>query len=533
MMIARSAKSLLIVILTHAACWSDPSPCALWSRKLGQGQEVQAAVQQLRVGQCVAARPLLLEHLKDPGLGPDVLEALVALGRGPEAEAAVRRSLASHETVDAAARQVVAWRLEGAEPELRAALADATLASHHGALLAAALAIAPAARWLDELARAATSDSGGATADRALEALAGVAWGDVPAERRHDVVAALAELATRPERALPTAQMDKVLSILGALASATPPALVEVVARARAGERMALLVLWALAHPEAAMIAQTLAVRADVDRAARWLALAIWSGAAPEPEIVARSSVEGDVALGLALVVGPGAGSVLAARRGAEKGAGRAALARAEAVVLTAPELDLWAKGLEGEASVLLRGIVEEPAIAGVAALTRRCGGDAACLAGLLDERGARLATLDADLTAARSAVAAARAQADLATAKDAERAKELAQVQGEGLAAARAELDAIRQRTASAYAEVARRDDEVARLASLELEVVVALRRLVGTGAEVGAAAARRALEGASGPACGTIRAWAVAVLLSGPPLVPAERAALVLRAR
>ncbi|MCC6624946.1 MAG: hypothetical protein IT385_27110 [Deltaproteobacteria bacterium] len=520
----------MILILTTTACWGEKDPCALWAGKLAKGQEAQAAVQQLRAGQCVSARPALLERLGDPGLGPDVLAALVALGRSPEAEAAVRRGLASHETVGVASAQVAAWGLASAEPELRAALADERLAQHHGELVRAALAIGPPDRWIDELV--AEVVGAGAAIDPALDALAKVAWSDAPAEIRGRATDALAGAATRPDGPVTAAHMDKVLSLLAVAAPASPSGMPQVVERARAGGRLALLVLTALAHPEAAAIAADLRGRADVDRGARWLALALSRlGERPGLEVMSGAPLDADVLVGLALVVGSDAAPALAARRAEEKGAGRAALARAEAVVLDAGALDAWQAGLAREASVLLRGLAEEPAIVEVVGLTRRCGVEQGCLVSVLDALGPRLATLDADREATTKAIVEARAKADAATRDDAARAKERAAVTGDGVAEAKVELEAIRARTTAAFAEVEALTRTLDGLAALELQALVALARLDRS--EASATAARRALDAAVGSACQTIRGWAVAVALGAGSPTGRERFELVVRAR
>ncbi len=138
--------------LALVGCWEDRGSCELWANKLGQATETSLAVGELAKNRCVGERAALLAHLDDANLGADVLAALIALGQSPEAETAVRRSLGRGETAVVAAKQVVAWKL-AAEDELRAALADQTLAAHHGPLLEAALAVAPPARWVGTLVR--------------------------------------------------------------------------------------------------------------------------------------------------------------------------------------------------------------------------------------------------------------------------------------------------------------------------------------------------------------------------------------------
>ncbi|PJA41955.1 MAG: hypothetical protein CO182_05340, partial [Lysobacterales bacterium CG_4_9_14_3_um_filter_62_6] len=96
-------------------CWGERGSCDLWAGKLSAGQEATVAVKQLADSHCVAQRGLLLAHLGDQDLGSDVLAALVALGRSPEAEQAVVAALGKPETVVVAAQQVAAWKLAAAE----------------------------------------------------------------------------------------------------------------------------------------------------------------------------------------------------------------------------------------------------------------------------------------------------------------------------------------------------------------------------------------------------------------------------------
>ena len=520
-----------------SGCWEDRGQCELWAGKLRAGKEAAVAVEELGKNGCWPHRGLLLEHLGDANLGPDVLAALVALGRGPEAEAAVARALARPETAEAAARQVVAWHLASAEGAVRAALADPTLTAHHGALLEAGLALAPAARWLDGVTRGLAAARGNdAAVDRALAALAQVDWAGVAPASVAPVAAALAELATRPPGAAPAGQVAAAARELARLPRLdSPPSLPEVAARARAGHRGALLVLWGFAPDEAHAIARSLAAAADLDPATRATALALVALAPPADLAAEIGAAPADAALleGLALLAGEAAAPVLAARLEADKGVARAALARAQAFALGAEALPDWRSGLERQASQLMRAIPSDPVVAAVLALTQDCQRTPGCYARIVREALPALETLDADLGAATAAHDEAQRVAQAAVAADAERAKALAAASGEAVAAAKVELDAMQARRDEVFAGVRAARERLDRLAATRAVVAVALRRgLVGAAGEEAEAAgglARAVLRKCRGEACAGLRAWALAAMVQAPRPGADEVAGLV----
>lgn len=535
--------ALLSTLIVSSGCWSERSPCELWAGKLTRGEEVGPAIRELQVGACVESRPLLLAHLADPGVEADVLAALVALGRSPEAEAAVKRALSLPATAEAAAGHVVSWSLD-AEAELRAALADEALLHQRPALLEAALASRAPERWVGELVRALGDEAGtpGALVDRALVVLAAIDWQASAPELRASAVEALAELATRPLGAVTRERSTAALKALGkAWRPNERPKLPRVVERARGGDRVALLLLGALEHEAVDELALALATRPEIDRTSRWLALSLLrarasraSSESPAGAVllaaIGRVEADADVMLGLAMTVGPAAAPALAARREAEKGAARVALARAQSAVLKQEELEDWQSALAREASVLLRGLAAEPTVAGFIALTARCGFEASRLSAFVDESAPRLQTLDAELARVRAELAGLRSRVEAETLADSERARVLAQVSGDGLAEARVELAAIRARLEAAYRPVEALTREMETLERLDGEVLLALSRLVGT--REGVAAGRTVLERCGGEACARLRSWAVAAIDAKEPSDGEARLALFMRA-
>ncbi len=549
--------TVLVLILMSGGCWGDRNPCELWAGKLARGEEIAPSIRELQLGKCVESRTLLLAHLGDPGFEDDILVALIALGRSPEAETAVKRALAIPATSEAAAAQVVSWSLSEAEPELRTALADEALAHSRPALLEAALAVSPPEKWSAELVRALgdTTNTTAPLVDRALAALAALDLRNTTPTAREAAIDALAELVTQPAGVVPKARAGAALAAMAKVTGDGAPPLVRLVERARSGSRMALLVLAALGHPEVDGLTLALATRPEVDSSTRWLALALRKGrmtsgttapggaeaaapaapAAPAVDAPLLSAVtsapaDADTLLGLAMTVGPVAAPPLEQRRLTEKGAARVAIARAQSVVLTADELTEWQAALEKEPSVLLRGLPTEPVVLGFAELTRRCGLDEALLATFLTEMAPRLATLDAELVQARRDVETTRAQAETQTLVDSQRAKELAQVTGEAVAKARVELAAIQARLEAAYKPVEELSHKVDALVRLEGEALLALSRLVGT--RSGATVGKAVLEACAGPACERLRAWAVAAMFASEPAVGQARFELLLKA-
>lgn len=534
--------ALLSTLVLSSGCWSERSPCDLWAGKLTRGEEVGPAIRELQVGACVQSRGLLLGHLADPGVESDVLSALVALGRSPEAEAAVKRALSLPATAEAAARQVVSWSLD-AEAELKAALADEALLHQRPALLEAALASPAPERWAGELVRALGEEAGtpGVLVDRTLAALGAMDWEAGAPELRVAVVEALAELATR-RSGTTKERSTAALTALGKVWRPNErPKLARVVERARDGDRMALLLLAALEDEAVNELALSLATRPELDRPSRWLALALLrvraSRASSEGPAgaallaaIGRVEADADLMLGLAMTVGPAAAPALAARREAEKGAARVALARAQSAVLTEEELEAWESALAREPSVLLRGLAAEPTVAGFIALTRRCGFEPSRLAGFVGESAPSLRVLDAELARVREEVAANRSRVEAETLADSERARALAQATGAELAEARVELAAIRERLETAYRPVEALTREMEALDRLEGEVLLALSRLVGT--REGVAAGRTVLDECGGEACGRLRSWAVTAIDAGERSQGETRLLLFMRA-
>lgn len=494
-----------------AGCWEDRGSCELWVGKLERGEEAAVAVHQLADNRCVGARALLLSRMGDANLGTDVLAALIGLGQSPEAEAAVRAALGKGETAAAAAAQVVTWKLASAEPELRAALADQALAMHHPTLLDAALAIAPAGRWVGTLTR--ELGDAGPTMERALAALATVDWSGVPEPERADAALALADLASRD--GVDPARARAALHELGRLPPALPADVSILLGRVDQGNRAALLALWCLGHPAASERARGLATREGLPPGARSLALALASRDGDLAAPIASAPAEDELAIGLALAGGSAAVPPLEARFEADKGAARAAFARALGLALPTDRLAAWEEDLRKSPSLLLRGIPDEPAIARVLALGRRCGTDSACLGAAIDDALPGLGALDSELSAARAALEAARQKAEAAVAADAARASELAKVTSD-LPAARQELEAIAARRDVTYAGVGEASKKVAELAATPLALAWSLRRLP---AEAAIAPAREILASCHGEACLALRGWA-AVAAGDPAL-------------
>lgn len=510
-----------------SGCWADRGSCELWAAKLRQGLEATTAIDQLGTSGCVGQRALLLAHLDDPGLGADALAALVALGRSPEAEQAVIRSLSRPETVVVAAQQAGTWQLAAAEAPIRAALIDDTLASHHAELYAAALAVAPADRWLDAVAHELARPNGDqASVAKAFEALAAVDWARAPEEARGPLVEVLADLLSRPAGSVPVDRLALIARELARIPRPAPlPALAVVVTRAAEGSRAALLVLWALGHPAAADTALSLAGRADVDPAVRAAALAYLADPRRTPtDLPARvASAPGDaeVLAGLALLGGASVAAALEARAESDKGTARASSSRALALALPAARLDAWASSLSKQASILMRGIPDDPTVAAWVAATRACDADAGCWIARIEAALPALDTLGEDLAAAAAAVALAQKNAQAAVAEDAARAQELAKATGDALAAARAELDAIQKRRDTAYAAVAEATKRFDTLESVARVVPFLLRRSMATVVAVDAKklgdAALAVLSRCRGAGCAPARTWAVAALRTG----------------
>lgn len=537
---AKIAKSitLLVLILINAGCWSDRSPCDLWAGKLARGEEIGPSIRELQLGRCVQSQPLLLDHLADPGFESDILTALIGLGRSPEAEVGVKRALTIPATAGAAAAQVVSWAMTDTEPELRAALAQERLIQHWPALLEAALVVAPADRWVPELARALgdTSQASAPLVDRALAALLSVDWSKAT-NSRVAAIEALAELATQPVGVVPRGRVVAALAALAKVGGAVPP-LEGVVERARKGNRQALLVLAALAHPALEELTLFLAARPEIETSTRWLALALRKGRpgssmeADKPllEALKTCPADADIVVGLAMTLGPVAAPALAQRRISEKGSARAAFARAQSVVLTAEDLEGWLADLAKEPSVLLRVLATESMVVGFIEVIRGAGYDEARLSSFLSERTPRLATLDSDLVKARREVEEARTAAEAQTLSDSQKAKELAQATGGALAEARVEMAAIQTRLEAAYRPVETLTHKVEAFEQLEAEALLALSRLVGT--QSGASIATSVLDACPGAACARLRAWAVAVVSVSRPLEAEARFELLLRA-
>ena len=508
-------------------CWADRGSCDLWAAKLRQGLEATTAVDQLAANGCVGQRDLLLAHLDDPGLGADALGALITLGQSPESEQAVLRMLARPETVSVAAQQAKAWKLAAAEAPIRAALADDALASHHAELYAAAVAVAPADRWLDAVAHELAALHGQKeSVTKAFEVLVAVDWGTAPAAARGPVVEVLADLLSRPEGSVPAERLETIARELARVPRPDPlPALTGVVTRAAEGSRAALLVLWALGHPAASDTALSVATWEGTDPAVRAAALAYLADPRRTPRDLATrvASAPGDaeVLSGLALLGGESVVAALEARAESDKGTARAASSRALALALPAARLDAWAAGLTRQASILMRGIPEDPTIVACTDATRACGADAGCWIARLDAALPALDTLGADLAAAQEAVAGAQKSAQAAVAEDAARAQELAKATGDGLAAARAELDAIQKRRDAAYAAVAEATERLDKLSAVARSVPFLLRRSMSVAGEGDAKklgdAALAVLSRCRGAACAPARTWAVAALRTG----------------
>lgn len=519
-----------LVLVALSGCWEERDPCTHWAGKLAQGLEPQVAVKQLADHHCVGARPVLLAHLDDPGVGADVFATLVGLGRSLESEAAVRRALKHPEMAAEAARVATEWKLAAAEPELRAAVADPALVRHRDRLLAALLAVAPAERSVASLAPQ-LADSG-AMMERALEALTKVEWQGVPASERAAIARALMALAARaglsPERVGVALRELGRIPLDEATRAALGPIDEALLGRARAGDRAALLAAWCVGADGLAEIARPLVDRPGVEPGARALAAAIdLLAGGPTVERVGAAPADDDVALALALAGGEALAPAFEVRVEGDKGAARASFARGLAVALPPARLAAWQEGLRKSPSLLLRGIPDEPPIAAVIALMQRCGDDAACHRAAIDALLPKLSTLDAEVAAARAAVKAADEAAQATVAKDAARAQELARVTGDGLAAAKVELEQIAARRDAAFVPVRQATAELGQHLALPLAVIVSLRHLPPESAR---SAAEALLAACRGEACGTVRGWAAvalgdhqrACLLEAPAVTP-----------
>jgi|GEM_PF-2122474 len=511
-----------------AGCWEDRGPCDLWAAKLRQGLEPNTAIEQLGANGCVAQRALLAARLDDPKLGADAFASLVALGRSPEAEAAVLTMLGRPETVGVAATQAAAWELAGAEAPIRAALADPALVTHHLELYDAALAVAPAHRWIDAATAELVSPHVTVeTADKALAVLSAVDWKAAPVEARGPVVDALADLLSRPAGAIPPERLAIVARELARVPRPEPaPEMAAVATRAEAGDRAAFLLLWAFGHPAASRAARTIASAPEATPGARAAALAYLAAPERTPDGLAAlvETAPGDDAVlaGLALLGGRSVTAALAARADDDKGTARAAAARALAVALPADRLDDWAAGLSRQASVLMRQIPDDPVVAAWTDGSRACGDDASCWVARVEAALPNLDDLSERLAEAEAAVDEARKTAQEAVAADAARARELAKAEGDDLKAARAELEGIQARRDAAYAKVAEATKRQDALTAVAAVVPLALRRAMAAASDAAAQkklsdAALAVLRRCRGAACEPSRVWAVAALRSG----------------
>jgi len=501
---------IVAVVAVLGGCWEDRGSCELWQRKLDEGTEASTAIGELAKNRCVGARASLLAHLNDANLEADVLATLLALGRSPEAELAVRRSLGRGETVVVAAAQVTEWKLAAAEPELRAALADQSLAARHSELLAAALAVAPPARWIATLAREVGDE--GPTMVSALALLAGVDWAGVSEPERVRAAVALSGLASRANVASEHSAL--ALHALGRMPALADPTQVPLAERAAAGSHAALLAMWCIGQPEVVATARAAWLREGGTPELRALAAAIvaHSGAGAELEgLVAKAPAEAELAIGLALVGGVTVVAPLEARVAAEKGAARAAFSRALAFALPVDKLAAWEAELRASPSQMLRTIPDEPAMVAVLGRLRACGTDGACHATALEQALPALGRLDGELTVARAALKAAQDTAQAAVAADALRAQELAKATGGELTAAKQELEAIARRRDETYAGVGAAATRVAELEAVPLVAITSLRRLPPDDA---ARIARLVLTTCRGDACSGLRGWAAAAV-------------------
>lgn len=492
--------------------WEEPSGCEWWVGKLKRGEEVQVAIARVTEGACTDARPALAGLAADPHLGGDALAALIALGRTPESEDAVRKALARPGQAAAAAAQVEAWKLSAALPELRAALADETLAPQRGILLKAALAVTSPdalAGVLLELAAAPSADP--ATRELALDALTRVDWSAAQAEVG-EAAKVLGALVLEDDAS------DAALRALVRLPDGTAPA-ASLTRGAEGGDPQALLLVWAMAP--------------DVGRAAALAALARgpepgWSTAATLAVGRAAEVLDGALAAEapdpdrlwqLTLAAGRAAEPSLA--RAAESGTGdlRAAATRALVLVLDGEALTRWREAAEKHPSALVREVAARADVRAVEALTQACGADAACLAREVEAMAPGLVALGAELDGAEQTLAAARQTAEAAVAADRERAQVLAGSTGEAAASseARKELEALRARRDEAWKAVEAAAAQVDSRRALLTRATVAARRLAeptAGSADLAVEAATTLLRSARGEAAATLRRWALAVL-------------------
>ncbi len=505
-------EAIALALLVCAGCpkeSEEPGGCAYWIERLDDPSEAQVAIEAVVEQQCADARASLLAALPSSAVPDDVIQALVALGRSPEAEQAVIFGLALPSARSECAANVARWELAAAREPLEALLF--TGPDHVEALLVAALAVGSAAEWapaLTELVERGPLPS----VTPALEAFGDMDWSDVSDPT--PAVRALARLASGVRADVTPAERTLALVALRRAPSLDPLRLPKVVARISKGDLQAARVGWALARAAdvgPALAGALLERRGAPERDPRLPLLAALGAGLPASWRSRLETADGAELLTAAALLDPSA-AMPAIETAWQQGRGERRALAARARVLVSPEPTRVLQQMREHASALVREGGEDPRLVSVAGAIDECKDDANCWAARVNSHRGRLPGLGAELDAAREALADAERTATEQTESDRAEAAALAKSDAPE---AKASLESIRARQAVRWRAIDAAAAKYRALQAIEWTLIVALGRSIRAPTPAGTAAARAIHEIETAPPL--LRRWALAAAGDG----------------